>query len=312
LLEKTKKQSEFFGHPFNIYTVIQAHQGLCLGGLGNFKEGKHALDKVFIFSSKINHPYTMATLELDYSGFYAFMGHRENVIKHAQKSIKYSEQADAVTILGMDWALLGFGYYLLGKFQAALKYIKKGLKIQTDLGLLTAMSWYYSYLCQVHMALGELRKAQNCIEEAINLSKKNNETHYEAHARTLLGGIIAKVDPTRLKKAENEILQGIKILDELKFRPYSAQGHLCLGALYTDAGQQEKAIANLEKARSMFQDMGMNFWLARTYALCAEFNKHQGDEEKTRKNMNKAIDIFKECGADGWVEKYAKEPTSLS
>ena len=105
----------------------------------------------------------------------------------------------------MDWALLGLGYYLLGKFQAALKYIKKGLKIQTDLGLLTAMSWNYSYLCQVHMALGELRKAQNCIEEAISLSEKNNENHLEALARTLLGGIIAKVDPTRLDKAENEI-----------------------------------------------------------------------------------------------------------
>ena len=55
----------------------------------------------------------------------------------------------------------------------------------------------------------------------------------------------------------------------------------------------------------------MDFWLARTYACYAEFNKQEGNEEKTRENMNKAIDIFKECGADGWVEKYQNELSEL-
>jgi tetratricopeptide (TPR) repeat protein len=305
LLKKTQTQSEFFGHPFNIYAVLQAHYGVSLGGLGNFKAGKHALDKALRFSSKINHPYTLATLEVDYSAFYSLMGHGGNTITHAQDSIKYSEQTGAVTVVGYAWALLGVGYYLLGEFQAALKYIQKGIKIHTDCGLLYAMSWYYSSLSQVYIALGELREAQNCIEEAINLSEKNNENHWEALARTLLGKITAKVDPTRLDKAENDILEGIKILDELKIRSLSAQGYLFLGELYTDTDQREKAIATLEKAGSMFQEMEMDFWLARTYALYAELHKDKGNKVKAKENLTKAVEIFQAIGAKGWVKKCA-------
>ena len=60
------------------------------------------------------------------------------------------------------------------------------------------------------------------------------------------------------------ILQGIKILGELRLRPDSAQGQLYLGELYADAGRKEKALKALRKAKRMFKEMGMDYWLART------------------------------------------------
>jgi len=68
-------------------------------------------------------------------------------------------------------------------------------------------------------------------------------------------------------KAEEHILKGMKILDELGTKPYYAQGHLFLGELYADGGQKEKALGNLKKAEAMFQEMGMDYWLARTKKL---------------------------------------------
>jgi hypothetical protein len=56
----------------------------------------------------------------------------------------------------------------------------------------------------------------------------------------------------------------MKIADELKTKPFYAQGHLFLGELYADAGQKEKALENMKKAEVMFQEMGMDYWLART------------------------------------------------
>ena len=41
-------------------------------------------------------------------------------------------------------------------------------------------------------------------------------------------------------------------------------GYLFLVELYTDAGQREKALENLKKAKGMFQEMGMDYWLAKT------------------------------------------------
>jgi hypothetical protein len=41
-------------------------------------------------------------------------------------------------------------------------------------------------------------------------------------------------------------------------------GRLCLGEIYADNGQKEKAIENLKKAESMYQEMKMGLWLGKT------------------------------------------------
>jgi hypothetical protein len=53
-------------------------------------------------------------------------------------------------------------------------------------------------------------------------------------------------------------------LDELKIKPLCAEGYLFLGELYADAGQQDKALEKLKKAKSLFREMGMNYWLDKT------------------------------------------------
>jgi hypothetical protein len=55
--------------------------------------------------------------------------------------------------------------------------------------------------------------------------------------------------------------------DELKAKPFYAQGHLFLGEIYAHAGQKEKALENLKKAERMYQEMGMDYWLDRTKKL---------------------------------------------
>jgi hypothetical protein len=52
--------------------------------------------------------------------------------------------------------------------------------------------------------------------------------------------------------------------DELKLRPCFSQGYFFLGELYVDTGQREKALENLKKTERMFQEMGMDYWLAKT------------------------------------------------
>jgi hypothetical protein len=37
-----------------------------------------------------------------------------------------------------------------------------------------------------------------------------------------------------------------------------------LGELYANKGQQNKAMKNLKKAKGMFREMGMDYWLARS------------------------------------------------
>ena len=77
------------------------------------------------------------------------------------------------------------------------------------------------------------------------------------------GRILGRSDPSRRDKAEEDILRGIKILEKLKSKPFSALGLLFLGECYLDSGEKEKAVVTLKKAESMFQEMGMDYWLGK-------------------------------------------------
>ena len=80
----------------------------------------------------------------------------------------------------------------------------------------------------------------------------------------LLGSVLGKGKKPQYEKAEQHILRGISITDELKAKPSVSEGYLYLGELYAETGQREKALENLKKAKGMFQDMGMDYWLRRT------------------------------------------------
>jgi hypothetical protein len=69
---------------------------------------------------------------------------------------------------------------------------------------------------------------------------------------------------SQVEKAEECILRGIKILEVLRSKPMYSYGYHFLGELYSDTGQQDKALENLKKAEEMFQEMGMDYWLAKT------------------------------------------------
>jgi tetratricopeptide (TPR) repeat protein len=212
----------------------------------------------------INDRTSLGLIEYNYGMSSLIRGDGESVIEHFQNAIRYSEEAKYILILGLAWTGLGWGYHLLGNSKTARRYAEKGLKIQRDAGVRFWLSLHFLLLGVVHFDSGDLKSAQNCIEEALRLSQSNHEKEWEGYSKIWLGRILGKSEKSPAGKGEEYILQGIKMSDELKLKPYSAQGCLFLGELYADRGQREKTLANLKKAEGMFQEMGMHYWLART------------------------------------------------
>jgi tetratricopeptide (TPR) repeat protein len=116
----------------------------------------------------------------------------------------------------------------------------------------------------VYLASGDVTNAQNCMEESLRLSIDNKEKHFEALARLWLGKILIGKSLSKSKQGEEEIVQGIKALDELRLKPFSAIGYIFLGELYLETGKQEKALKNLQRAEEMFQKMEMDHWFTKT------------------------------------------------
>ena len=267
LLEKTPEKVEFLGTPVDLRSVLLALYGHALGYVGEFAQGEKACEKALSLAQEDDNLYSIGYVEFLYGCMFIPKGDGENAVKHLQKSIGYFEKLQAVIVLPVAWSLLGMGYYLLGDPSKALSFLEKGLKMKTYMELPGFLSLRHLALSSVHLDLGNLNEARVHAEQALNLGQTNHEKYCEGISWLQLGRTVGKMERFHIEKAEEYILRGMKILDELETKPAYAQGCLSLGGLYAEAGQKEKALENLKKAEAMFQEMGMEFWLARTKKL---------------------------------------------
>jgi tetratricopeptide (TPR) repeat protein len=269
LIEKKGRASDFFGTSTNPYVSLHATCGLALGWMGNFHEGELFFEKGLRHALRIGDLRTLAAVEFLYGNFCHAKGDWKVAAEHLQKSVTYNEEVNFLSYLSWSWAFLGNAYAYLGDPETGRSYGEKGLKIQQDAGIKLYLGWHHSYLGDTHLQLGDLENARGLMEEGLRLSQKNSERYWEAIAWIFLGRILGRTETPRIDKAEEYILQGMKIADELKAKPFYAQGHLFLGELYARVGQKGKALENLTKAETMFQEMGMGYWLAVTRKISA-------------------------------------------
>ena len=264
LLEKTGRESEFFGTGVNLYSVLLANCAQATARLGNYKEGLALCEKALRFQRNIDDLYGIGFIEFSYGYVFIQKGDGKGAIEHFKKAMRHFEDGQMLLFLPLCWSGLGWGYYLLGELETARKNIEKGLKMQHDSGTSFVLSFHYYILGLTHLDLGDLKEARICIEEALRLAENNNEKQFEGRSRILLGRVLGKADTSQSGAAEELILQGIRILDDLKLRPHACQGYLYLGELCANTGQRKKALEYLEKAESTFREMVTDYWLRRT------------------------------------------------
>jgi len=267
LLEKTHREHDFFGLEANAYSTLQACYGNSLGALGEFAEGERACEKAASVGRDVNHLFSIGFAELCCGVLFYYKGDGESVVKHAQGAIECFEKSQVPALVPCSWGILGYGYYLLGKLDSALESAEKGLQMQRDTGVPFLLSLHHFGLGSIHADLGNWQDARLHAEEGLKIAQTNHERHFEGLTWILLGGVIGKTDPSPTDTAEEHILQGMRVCDELKMKPAYATGYLALAELHAGIGQKEKARENLKKAEAMFQEMDMDDYLVRTKKL---------------------------------------------
>jgi tetratricopeptide (TPR) repeat protein len=129
--------------------------------------------------------------------------------------------------------------------------MEKGLQLQIDARNPVAMSMMYHGVGMVLCDLGDLQRARENLERALELSTENNEKMYEGMARSTLGKVIAKADHSQAARAESLAWEGINILHGLKLKPLVSQAYMDLSQIYAHTGQQGKAQMVQAKAQEL-------------------------------------------------------------
>jgi tetratricopeptide (TPR) repeat protein len=267
MIEKTKRQTEILAVALNPYSLLCGYCGVSMGCLGDFEEGKNLLEKGLRIASKINDLMVSAVVTMCYGLFFTIKGDWNAAREHLQNSLKYSEETNWLLNLALTCSFLGYACAYAGEPETGVRHAEKGLKIQRETGVQRNLSLQHYSLSHIYLELGDLEKVLDSAEEALRLSQKHNDKATEGRSRILLGRILGRTEPSNTHKADQSILKGIEILQELQMKPWYAEGYLRLGEHYLNTGKKGKALQNLKKAEGMFREMGMDYWLTRTQEL---------------------------------------------
>jgi class 3 adenylate cyclase/tetratricopeptide (TPR) repeat protein len=263
LIEKNERKTDFFNTPFVLYSFLLGICGMAMAMRGDFRKGKMVSEKGLNHAVKSGHKMTLAFCELQYASVLVLKGDGQKAMGHCQNTIKYSGDIQWPTILSQGWTILGYAHYLIGQLDRAREFVSKGLKLQEDSDIEAMMSLHYCTLSMVLFDLGNFEEGLKWSEKALELSVKNHEKRYEGLSKIWIGRILGSTEKARYRQGEKFILEGYEILKKLGVRPAMAQGHLYLGELYRNSGEEFKAAEQLEKARSMFEEMEMEYWTAK-------------------------------------------------
>jgi len=263
LLEQTKRESECFDRGYNIYSALSAFCGFCEGYLGKFEQGKILCEKGLRIALDIKNLHSLGLVEVLYGYLCCTKGDGREALGHFRNSIDYLEKGQIFVLLGLARSGLGWAHYFMGNLEVARTCMEKGLKLHLDAGISYDLSVHYWFLATVHCDLGEFEKALEYVEEALTLAQKNNELYVAGIAHIVLGRIIARRSPSQTIRAEDSMLRGIQILEDLKIKTLSAIGYLSLAELYAQTNQGEKILKSLKAAEEIFQRTGMDYWLSR-------------------------------------------------
>jgi len=266
LLEKSEMQERSdLGkyYNFNLYSSIQSYYGCALGALGDFERGRMQCEKACHLTEHLDHALSRAFVELLCARLFDMRGDGDRTLRHAESSAKHGERGQMMIVVWMAPTFLGAAHYFLGQLDAARSQLERSMEIYRGTQLPHEKPSSCYYLGLVHLDSHELAAARGHIEEALRFAQEQGNKSQEGRSTVALGRVMAKSDPSLSEKAEGLIHQGIRSLEELRIKPYEAEGYLYLGELYADTGRNDEALEAINKARGMFQEMGMDYWLAR-------------------------------------------------
>ena len=107
------------------------------------------------------------------------------------------------------------------------------------------------------------------------------------------------------------MIEAVLDFDINDVRMYCWQGSAAhaMGVIFLNIDDARMDVADVWIKKAIEKDghYRMPWYLAKDYALYAEFFRKKGDLSQAKEKLQTAIAIFRECGADGWVKKYDEE-----
>jgi len=230
-------------------------------------------------------------------------------LKSSQEALQLALQADDPVFKIWAYVHCGWAFFWKGLFPEAEENLKTGIEMARKIDFAPPLSAGFGYLGQLLIEMGRYQEAQECYDGQLALFERLRIAPSSARLAQILkvaAGVRGGLNPA-LDAVQNFDLQ------ELKIKYFQGLAAWVMGEiyLYMDDKHIDEAEAWIRKAIEINEQNRMPGYLARSYALYAEFFKKKHDPAQAKDKLGKAIDLMRSINADGWVKRYEEKLAAM-
>jgi tetratricopeptide (TPR) repeat protein len=232
-----------------------------LAELGDFSEGFYYGEEALRIAEQLDHAYAKTAADWGVGRLYLSKGEFDQAIRWLERGLSACQAADIPELVPVIGAVLGVAYIRSKRVSEAIPLLEKVLETAISMRIMAGRSSLVRALADACLIGGRIAEGIELAGRALVLSQQQRERAEEASTLRLFGEIYSNLDPPPEQKAEGSYHGALALATELRMRPLVAHCHLGLGKLYRRTGKREQAQEQLTTARSMYSEMGMQFWL---------------------------------------------------
>ncbi len=232
------------------------------GERGEFEAATVHAGQAIDIGHGIRHPYDMAAGHLALGHVGLLQGDLDTALAALETTLTLCRDCGLSVILPTAAALLALGYALSGRVQDALLLLtESGTHGPQRQILIFDTSTATIAPAAVYLVAGRLTEARLAADRAVETAVARGFRANEAWAVFVQGEAVAGPDPHAVDSDCAPVYhRALELADEIGMRPLAAHVHLRLGALYDEAGDEERAATHAAQAAALYGSMGMEPW----------------------------------------------------
>jgi tetratricopeptide (TPR) repeat protein len=257
-LERSVEQMRQIGNRVEESTA-SALSGYVLAFLGEFDRAFVRADYSIQLAQKIQNPFAKANAYHLRGCICDQQGKWTQAIKDYEKAISIAEKAEDLFRLYLVKSWKGRAHTMIGEISWGRKLLEESLALAEKIGTKFWLAWQKTALAACLCKLGELETGSQLCQDAICLGEETSDKYVIAFANRTFAEILFRLKPSDPERADQVILEAIRIQQEIDTKPEIARSYVSYAHLLTEMAEKEKAKEYLAKAIGMFQQMGMNW-----------------------------------------------------
>jgi DNA-binding SARP family transcriptional activator len=234
-----------------------------LAELGEFDDAAARADEAIRAAQALERPQSFVVASAGLGHVLLRRGDWPRAVEILEPALTVARTADVALWFPRIASTLGAAYLLTGRVPEARGLLEEALDRTIAGELMHQRALILVWLGEAALALGHLSEAEQTANQALRLSRDNDEGGHETWALRLLGEIRSRVIPPDSATSADYYGQALALARTLEMRPVVAHCLLGLGVLSCSVTPNDRGRAHLDAAIAMFHEMGMGFWLAK-------------------------------------------------